>query len=419
VNIITQKLFNTLRWSEKYTHINMVRLANEGFWLLFGKIGLFLITFFVTVAFGNWLPKEIYGIYNYVLALMGFMAIFSLQGINTSLIISIARKKEGSLALAIKTRLRWGIISAMGMFLIAGWYLFHDQQLLAVALFVGGIFLSPYSSFSLFSAYWSGKQRFDIKSKYELISSSLVALCLISTVYLTNNLLIILSAFFISQVVSQGFFLWLTLKKVENKKKETETIRFGKNLTLIGAIPLMAEQIDKIILWNFFGPIQLATYVFAIQPLKKITALNPIGSLALPRLSAGGTRKSLLKIFFISFAFTIPFTLVLVVSAPFVFQILFPKYISSVIYFQVLSISIVLIPTSLLYNALIAETQKKRLLIVNIARSSLKIILYLTLVPYLNIWGMVIGQVTGEIVWSIATLYFFIKMTSYQTIQAN
>jgi len=59
-----------------------------------GKVELFLISFAAMVAFGNWLPKEAYGTYQFVLTGLGLLGIFSLPGINTALIKSTAQKKD-------------------------------------------------------------------------------------------------------------------------------------------------------------------------------------------------------------------------------------------------------------------------------------------------------------------------------------
>lgn len=417
MDTIKQNLEKFLRWSERYTQTDMVYLTHSGFWVLLGDGGLFFISFIMMLAFANLLPQESYGVYQYILAILGLFGIFSLPGLNTALVRSIAKKKEGSLLLFLKTKLKWSVLGSMGMLILAGWYYLHNQQLLAAALLIGGAFLPFYRTFTIFEAYWYGKKRFDIRSKYAVLAAVLSTGFLIPAIYFTNNILVILFALVTSSVLFEGFFFWRTLRQTKNKSEDKKDIKFGKNLTAISTIAIIAANIDKVILWKFLGPIQVAIYVFALLPLQKILSLNPIGTLALPKISESGIRKSLLKKFVMGFAVSIPAAVILVVSARFVYSIFFPGYMDSVIYFQVLSIWVALSPFALLHIALVAEAREKELYTIIVVQSIGKIVFYIALVPFFGIWGAIIGLLGGEIIGNMLRLYFFIKITSRQTTQ--
>lgn len=402
---------------ERHLQTDIRYLVSGSFWLLLGKGVVFVISLLTTLAFANWLSKESFGTYQYVLALTGFAIILSLPGMHTALVRSIARKKEGTLKLIVKTRLKWSILGSIIMLGSGAWYFYQAQTLLALALTSGAIFLPLYATFPVFDAYWDGKKRFDIKSKYEIVATVFIALFIVPTIYFTNNVLIILLVLFSSSVLINGFLLHKTLKKTENIDKDKKSIPFGKHITAINGIAIAASHIDKIILWKFLGPIQLAIYTLALLPLQKILTLNPIGTLALPKLSENGVNRHLLKKMLIGVAITIPIAIVLTVLAPFIYNLFFPQYMESVIYFQVLTILMVFTPFLLLRIALIAETKQKELYTTNVISSVTKIALYLMLVPIWGIWGAIFGVVIGEIIWNGLHLYFFLKITSAKNLR--
>ncbi|MDO8470602.1 MAG: oligosaccharide flippase family protein [bacterium] len=420
--MVRRKWIALLRWSEKYTQTDMVYVMHGGLLLLLGKAGLLSILALVMFFFANWLPPATYGAYEYILTIMVLFGIFSLPGLNTALVRSIAKKKEGSLALILKTKLKWSLLGSLGMFAIAAWYIYKEQSLLGIAIGIGGAFLPFYTVFPMFEAYWNGKKRFDVKIKYEIAVAFLAALCIIPTLYFTDNIAVILFVFFSSYTVLNGFFLWRTLQQVQNREEDAEGIHLGKSLTGIIAIWTLAEYADKIILWKFLGPAQLAIYAFAAQPLQRIIAFNPMGALVLPKVSESNTKQTyanLKKKFFKSFAVTLPIATGLALLAPFPYRIFFPQYMDSVIYFQALSVLIAMAPFVLINTALVVEMRKKELYIVNVAKAVIKIGLYLPLVPLLGIWGIVTGRIVGNVVANILLFYFFTKIGREHEIQKN
>lgn len=421
MNTWGQKWIKVLRWSEQYTQTDMVYVMHGGLLLLLGRAGLFFILALMMVAFANWLPPTTYGTYQYVLAVMILFGIFSLPGMNTALVKSIARKKEGSLALIVKKRLEWASLGSLGMFVLAAWYISQGQHLLGITIGIGGAFLPLYNVLPIFEAYWNGKKRFDVKIKYEIIVASLTAICIIPTVYFTTNIAVILFVFFSSHILLNGFFLWRTLRQTENSEEDKEGVDLGINLTIIMAIWTIAEYADKIILWKFLGPAQVAIYAFAFQPLQRMIAFNPMSALILPKVSEGDTKQiygSLMKKFFRSFAITIPAAAGLILIAPFAYRIFFPQYMESVIYFQTLSVLIALTPFVLINTALVVEMRKRELYVVNVAKAMIKIGLYLILVPLLGIWGVVTGYIAGTIIGDILLLYFFMRIRNHLLLPA-
>ncbi len=414
---LKEKSIDLLRWSEKYTETDMVYLAKGSFWLLLGKGVMFLIAFAKMIAFGRLIPQETYGTYNFILAVVGIFMIASLPGIDTAVIRSIARKKEGTFITGLKARLRYSTIGSLGLLLLSFWYLFNQNQQLGLSFLIAAATLPFFYSFTIFSSFWIGRKRFDIQNKYEMISSFFIGLSVVIALFLTDNIVFIIATFFISESILNGIFLKKTLKAIINKEEDEEAITFGKSLTFINAINQFATHIDKIIIWKFLGPIQLAIYSFALLPSQKFMGLMPISQLALPKLGEQdlrGKEEGIIKKIKKLFVVTSLITIILIISAPYIYGILFPNYLESVPYFQALSLLVFLYPLNLIGVSFVSQMKKRELYITRTATPIIKIALFLVLIPFFQIWGIILSIIATQIIAGILSLHFFLKPAKEQ-----
>ncbi len=410
MQILRQKLTTLLRWSEKYLKTDMVYAAGGGFWLVAGKASALLIAMATLLAFGNFLPKETFGTYQYILSVSKILALFTLPGMGQALVRSIAQKKEGALKEVFTTKLRFGALGSLGLWAVAAWYFASGNQLLGLSFFLVGMFFALQNAADIFNSFWTGKKKFRKNAWYQIASDLLPALFIVPAIYLTDNLIYIVLVVFGSKALFNLVLYFLTQKKVENPEPDPEAISFGKNLTVMSAISRIANRIDKIILWQFLGPVQVAAYSFAQLPIQRVRRALPINALALPKLSEKGIKgrkqgilNKTWKLFFI----LVPIAAGVALLAPWIFRLLLPQYVESVKYLQVLTVIILLIPFQLVNSALIAEMRQKELYIIRIAPPLLKIGLLVVLVPFFEIWGAVIALLAGELVMAGLTLWLF------------
>ena len=412
---IKSRIKNFLIWSQKYTKTDMVYLAKGGFWLTTGKIGIMLISLGTMAAFANWLPAKTFGTYQFVISIAGIAAIAGLPGIKTALVRSIAKGKEGSLNIAFKEKFSWSLIGSAGLIILAGWYFINENFLLAGAFLVPAIFLPLKTSAGIFASFWQGKKRFDIRTKLSIALDLGIAATLITALFFTNKLWLILTAFLGSTAFFYTIAYLYTKNKVKNKEIDENLIPFGKSLTLMNVIVTIAEYIDKVILWKLLGPIDVAIYAFALKPIEKVRGFTPIQSLALPKLIEKSIenkkqKKAIFCKFLLMFTVSIPLAVTVFLAAPFVYKFIFPQYMNSVIYFQALSLLIATLPLGILGTAFISEMKTRYLYIINTAVPLFKIILFLSLTPFYGIWGIVIGLLSAEILRGILSIYFFWKI---------
>jgi len=122
-----ERIINFLRWTQNHTKTDMVYVVSGGFWWMTGKVGLFLISFATMAAFARWLPKEGYGTYQFVLSGLALLSIFTLPGVNTAIVKSIAQKKRGNARPGDKRKNEMG---TFGLSFVSGsgWLVFLARQ---------------------------------------------------------------------------------------------------------------------------------------------------------------------------------------------------------------------------------------------------------------------------------------------------
>jgi len=302
-----QKLIKFLRWTEQYTKTDMVYLAKGGFWHILDRSLTFLIGFATMSALSRWLTKETFGAYQYVLSITAILGLSTLPGMGQAITRAVSRKKEKEFKKAIKEKSKWSLLGIAVCLIISFWYLWQGNSMLGYS-FLMTSFLFPIPRIATHSGFWTGRKRFDINAKLNVGINFLEALVFLPILYFFNNLIVILSAYFASRIIFRSTACVISLKSISNDKEDDETLPFGKHLTTIKAATTVADRIDKILVWQFLGPVQVAIYSFAKLPIDKLKSLLPISILALPKLSEKNEVQAskLLKKFFKSFLFSIP-----------------------------------------------------------------------------------------------------------------
>ena len=413
---VKEKVYQFLRWLQNYTKTDMVYVVEGSFWWLFGRVFSFLAGFLILMAFAHFATKEIYGAYQYIISMSAMIGLILLPGLDTALIRSIAQKKERTFFLCEKEKLKFGVLSFLVFFTIFLWYFFHKNFELAFSFLFAGLFLPFLSIFSLYLAFWQGKKRFDIQNKYFVAHNLLGATILIFFILFCKKIHLISFGYFFGFTFSTFLFWLLTRKKINrNSEEDKEAISYGKHLTLMSVPGAISGQIDNVILWQFVGPVQVAIYAYALRAVERLSELIPFTALAFPKMAEKNLRdsqikKSIFDKFLKLFWFSIPFTLLYILFCPLFFKIFFPAYTESVIYSQILSLTLVFSPFSFLATAFLAEAKKRELYILNFVPQILKIVLFFVLIPLFGIWGGVFSILISQIFFSALTLHFFQKL---------
>jgi len=412
---IKDKIYYLLRLTQKYTETDMVYLAKGGFWFGLNQIVSITGSFLLAIVFANLLPKEIFGTYRYVLSVTSILAISSLSGMHSAIIRAVARGYEGSFVPAIKTRLKWGLLGSLGSLLLAGYYFVNNNIILTIVFLIVAAFTPFLNSLNLYTAFFNGRKQFKKQNGYTIINNLFSTVILITTIFLTNNLFLIILAYFGSHSLIRFILLQITLRKTSlNKKQDPDTIAYGKHLSLMGVIETIANHLDKILVWHFLGGKEVAIYSFAlILPDKIKNILGLITPLTLPKLSQkpkAELKATLPKKIFKFLLATILVVIIYIIAAPFLYKLFFPKYLGSILYSQILALTILYIPATLFETSLVAKMQTKKLYFLRTSLPLTRIALLLILTPLYGIWGIISATLILTIISFCLNFFFFKKM---------
>ncbi|MBP9749946.1 MAG: oligosaccharide flippase family protein, partial [Candidatus Pacebacteria bacterium] len=352
---LQEKTYRFLRWSERYTRTDMVYLVWGGTWLGFGQIITAILSFALTVALAHFLAKTEYGDYRYVLSVFAILSAFTLTGISTAVVQSVAHGYEGALRQGVHLIVRWSIPAVALSLVGAGYYAWRGNFFLASSLILVACIMPLIHTFGLYASYLNGKKDFKRLSFYNFIDNAVPIIAVLCSLIFTTNVLVLLAVYFTSSTLV-GIAMYLrTLTHYKPASSEDPGLeRYSKRLSLLNIISLVTQHVDKVIVYTTIGSIELAIYGFAIAFPDQIRALlKNLTTLMVPKLAEPSRKNTGIevgrKILVLSFVLALV-TILYIATAPFLFSIFFPQYPESVAYSRILALmilsSLVVIPTA-------------------------------------------------------------------------
>lgn len=407
-----------LRLSEKYLKTDTVYLAKGGFWIILSQIILSVSSFLVAIAFAHFVSKEAYGEYKYILSLSGILGTFTLSGLAPAITESVARGYEGTMNYAFWKNIRWSVLFFLAALSTAIYYFVQGNTSIGFSILVAGSFSPFLSSTNFYGPYLNAKKDFKRAAIYfDVIGGLFPALALFITMLLTNKPFWFVVAYFVSNTLI-GVILYTRVLKIyqPNKNVDKEALNYGKHLSLMNVLGGVANNIDQVLVFHYIGAAELAIYNFAIAiPNQTNGPLKGLGNMMFPKfvertdkeIVAGMSRKFLLL-----FITGVVMATAYILTAPFIFKVFFPKYMASVIYSQIFSISLLSMTFSPLVSYLSAKKKIKELYIGNISLSIIQIVITAISIIFWGLMGLVIGRVIIKFIGNLIVLVLYNNSTA-------
>ncbi len=405
-----------LRWSEKYTKTDMVYFASSNFWINAGRVVSLGSGILLTVAFANLLTPEQFGTYKYVIAAAGFVGVFSLNGLATSVMRAVAQGKFNVIPAVFRTATLWTIPASFASLGVSAYYFIQGNNELGFAFLFIGATNSISSGIGSTKNVWGAARQFKLQTIVGLPKIFVPFLIILFTIIITKNITWILFAYFFSNillsVLGYYFMLWWFSVK-DSPKGVDETIRYGKQMTALGFFQIAGGQIDQLLLWHFTTPATLAIYALAIAPVNEAKSLLHNFSGIMFAKIANKTETQvhqtlplrILQLTVVSIALTILYVAVV----PFLFQYIFPKYMESVFVSQILAITILFQVSTVVDTYFIAHGEIKKRTGVILTAQAIRFALICILIPFFGLWGAVAAIILSELSNAIIFLYIYFK----------
>jgi O-antigen/teichoic acid export membrane protein len=262
-------------------------IISGGFWLFFAQAISASSAFVVTILLAHNLPQEVFGQYRFILSVIPILSIWTLPGIGMALTRSVAAGNSINLTTIAKAKVRWGLGGSLMAASIATYYYLQGDTILMSLFVISALCIPLYETFFVYSYYYKGIHDFKTPAIYESISKVIQALLLIIAFLLTQNVLLLVTMFFLGQILTRYFFYRKTVEKIgTSNESHDDTIEYGKHLSVMNIVSIITNNIDKLFVWYFFGAYGLAAYIVVLLlPLHIYQFLGLGNQLAFTRLS--------------------------------------------------------------------------------------------------------------------------------------
>lgn len=409
---IRQKAYNVLRSSERYTKTDMVYLAKGGFWLTLTRIIATITGLISTLALANFLSKDDFGLYKYVLSLAGIAAAFSLSGVGTAITQSAARGFHGALKFGFKAATRYGWLTTVVALAMAGYYAWNDHTMLAWSMFVVALLQPLAQNAILWSPYLTGLRRFDVETKLSSVNAIVPTIVVVATAWLYPTPLAIVIAWFVSTSVTAYICYRKTLSgHTENNNVDEGMLSYSKHLSFMAIFGTISFQLDRVFVFHYAGAAALAAYSVALAGPQQVRYLSKVmATMALPKLAnrdIGTLKRTLHRKALLVFLGSVAIVAALWVALPFVMPFVFPDYPEAIFLSQLFSLVILFFPSVLYQQALVAHVKTRELYYLNIGAPVVKLVSLVVFVPLYGAIGAICAILAMETARIIAVLILF------------
>lgn len=408
-----ERVYRLLRWSEKYTKTDMVYLARGGFWSVAGQVSASLIALTLSVAMARYVPKDIYGQYKYVLAIVSVLSAFSLNGIGGAVLQSAARGFDGALADGFKANMRWSFAIFIGSFALGGYYLIAGNFIIGLAILIGGSITPFLGSSNLYAPFLSGKKEFALQAWYaDFVTNIIPAVALIITAYVAPQPLPLIAVYFGTNLAATAYAYWRTARKLHTAtaRHDPHMLHYGKHLSAIGILNGIAGNIDQLLLFHFAGATDLAIYNFATgipdQMKGPLKALDTMTRARFANREETDIHSSIRNKMFWLFILSIFTIAIYILIAPYVYFFLFPTYTDAIPYSQIYAVSLFAMIASPAISYLSAKKKIREQYVASVSVSIFQIIVMSLGVVYWGLLGLIIARVLTRFANGLSSLYF-------------
>ncbi len=412
---LKQRVIAFLRWSERYTKTDMLYLASGGFWSVIGQVAASLTALCLAIVMARFVPKDLYGDYKYILAIVSILATFSLTGIGTSVFQSIARGYRSSLADGFAENIRWSIFVFLGAFALGAYYLYKGNSMFGIGILIGGCITPFLSGFNLYSSLFAGEKDFGRLTWYGSVVTNVVpAIAVGAVAMIAPQPLFLLLAYFIANTAAAACAYWRgTLRYPDlSKTKDPGMATYGKHLSAMNILVGIANNIDQVLLFHFVGPIQLAVYNFATAIPDQFK--GPWKSLDI-MIQARFTNRTdrdirttmsnkVVWLFLASIAFIGFYWLI----APFLYRLLFPQYVDAIFFSQLYALGTITFALTPTNSYLLAKRKVGAQYIFNIGASFFQIGALAVGVLTAGLLGIIVARIASRLV-SVSLSYLLYR----------
>lgn len=391
-----------------------------GFFLTLTQVTSAVSGLVLTVAFANLLPVETYGTYRYVLAVYGLLTIASLPGADTAVLQSVSLGYDSAFRTGILAKLRWSILGTIASFLYAGYLYLSGDTLMGHTFLLVGVALPFMEAFSLYTGVLNAKRAFKTWAVFEIATQAVSLAGLIYAVSHTEHIILIMAAYFVPYILCRvAATVYVSQYYIAPSPKDPGVLSYGRSMTLFQVISRLMASLDQIVLYQFLGPVYVAIFSLATAVPNRIqSVLRITGTLAFPKFAkqtGAEIAQSLPRKMFLFACGILGICILYVLGAPYLFAYVFPNYLPSLLYSQVAVFYTLSAITYPFGSYLMAHKKIRKNYVMAIAGFTTKVACLSAFVPFIGIWGAIIGILATALVTILMVAWFIVRERNANT----
>ena len=420
---LRQKAYSMLRRSEGFFKTDMVYLTKGASWFNIITFSNFISLFTLLYIFANYLDSTTYGTYRYFLSFYAILTAFTLGGFNTAVTRSVAQGFEGDFYRAFRFQFLSALLASLVTIGIAIYYFVQGNSVLASGFIIMALALPLMESADLYQSFLNGKRLFKTLTVTNIVSNIVTTIAILVTVLLNNSVLVILAMYFLSWIVIKVFFFLRIRKEISREKISPGFFRLGTNFSLVSLANGISLYIDRVLLFHFTGPHEVAVYSFAAAPAEQIKGFfKNLSNLILPKLSTRQENEiisGLPQKLFMMLIIIVPIIVVYILVIPTLFTWFFPQYVESIGFSQIYVLSIVGMLVMPINAAMSAIPKVKSLMFANVVSPLVSLPITYVLISMFGIWGAVWAKLITRIILLVTSLLALFKGKSDSVKETN
>lgn len=397
---------NLINLIAKKFNIDAHYFIKGGFWLFASQVSTIISSLIVAALMARHMTENDYGIYRYIIGLAALLSVFSLTGIAQSILQASSQGYKDFLRASIGISLKYSLGVTLVASLSAAYYFSAGNQILMYGCIMIAVLHPITQLFINTLSHLYGESKYATGAKMQAFKSVLVSGSTLLTLVLSQNILLLLVVYFLSQAIAT--LLSYYLYKPRNYHQEiipqeiwNKYITYAKNTSYRNILIGVASRLDSIVIFQYLGASELALYSISnLLPDQIRSSLKNLQTLLLPKYTKHGSietlKESLIKRSIQFFLLLTVATIVFILIVPPIYTALFPKYAEGVLYIQLLALSfpasIFLIPL----GALQAQQKEKELYLLHITTSIIQIVTLLLLILNYGLVGAIVAKIIAQ-----------------------
>lgn len=359
------------------------------------------------------MSKDAFGEYNMVLNVIGLLTIFSLSGLNNSIVQAVARGYVGTYRAIVPIAFLSSCGGSAILLALSGWYYVSGHLPLAMGLLVSS-FLFPFTHGLLqWKGVLVGNANFGRLLIHDGATSLMTYGLIVGVVILYPGQYVL--AIIASLLVPGAYNAALTVVSYQripvDAPVEPCNVQYGIETTVFSGLGAIGVNLDRLLLFVFLSPAALAVFVAAGRiPELMSGGMQDLSAVLAPRLAKyQHYTKRLDRIFrILSVIYGGGVVLLAFTAVPHLVVFIFgDTYADAIPYAQALTCSVAIgFLANLRFRYIRSRIDAHGFRNITLISSAARLVAFMVLVPLLGLWGAVVGM----FIYRLALMYVVSSM---------